>query len=104
GIPNQLVEPLLLARYAEQFLKISLGRSQPEGLLLAHPRLAVRLGRINHHVELQRVAIDAMVTLLERHIFAHRITEMIEPRPFVETERLYDECIAVPLADRVAHP
>src|SRR5438093_1726143 len=48
--------------------------------------------------------INAPVTLLETHLVTVRITEMIEPRPFVKTGGVHYERISLPSADRVAHP
>src|SRR5207249_11967989 len=39
------------------------------------------------HNDLQRVAVQAMVAFLEMHVLAVRISEVIDPCPFIETEQ-----------------
>src|SRR5204863_2540237 len=46
-----------------------------------------------------------MVAFLEMHVLAVRISEMIDPCPFVETDSVHNKSIAVPFSNRrVAEP
>src|ERR1700733_3417131 len=89
GIPYQLVEPLLLARHAEKFLEVGLRWGELQNFFLAYPWFRVRLGSRDGHVDFQGIAIHAVVTLLQRHVVAHRIPKVVEPGALVKAQRLY---------------
>src|ERR1051326_4459809 len=97
GITNSSIEGLLFRRDAEQFVGEIFQRTQPKILGFADPWL-----RINHrvrqrHDERHVVAIEAVITLLERHFIAVRITEVVEPGSFIKAIGSHHELIAFPL-------
>src|SRR5688500_18373143 len=96
-VADALVEGVVLGGHAEQLLDF-VRRIEPEDFLLADPRLGIRLRIGQRHRQLQRVAIDAPVALLEARLLADRVAEVIEPGPLVKAGRLHHELAAVPAA------
>src|SRR6266403_154607 len=72
--------------------------------LVAHPRSGIRLWIGESHVQLQGLSIDPFVALHEVHLVAVRIAEMIDPGSVVIALGLNDECVSLPLANRVSVP
>src|SRR5688572_5938397 len=98
GVADAFVERVVFGGHAEQFFDL-VRRIEPEHFLLADPRLRIGLRIGQRHRQLQRVAIDTPVPLLEARLLADRVAEVIEPGALVEAGRLHDELIAVPAAD-----
>src|SRR5262245_60621922 len=71
---------------------------------LRHPRLRVRLGIFDCQCVLDRVAIDAMISLNSPHLVAVRLTLRAKPGLFVETDCFDDKGVTIPSADRISIP
>jgi hypothetical protein len=54
--------------------------------------------------EINGVLVDTPIPLLELHLVAVRIAEMIQPCPVVKTNRIDDESIALPSSNRPPKP
>src|SRR5467141_2663446 len=67
-------------------------------------RLGIRFRVVDRHVDLQGVMIHAAYALNKVHGVAVWITFPIERGFVVKTDRIGNEYISLPLANRVAHP
>ena len=65
-------------------------------------RVHFRIG--DRHRQFQSVGIDAAISLLQLHVLAVRISELVEPRPIVESDAVDDKHVAFPFADGSAIP
>src|ERR1019366_6996153 len=101
GIAHPFVKGFFFGRNAEDLRYLDL-RFEAEGLFVAHPGFGVdfRVGERDGHFEI--VLVDAAVPLLQAHLVAVRIAEVVEPGTVDETDSIDDEGVAVPLADGVA--
>src|SRR6476659_1462174 len=90
-IAHDPVELRLLRWDAELFGDLSTARRQLHDLPLAHPRCREDLRIGQRYVQLQRVAIQPAITLLQRHLGGVRHSEVVEPPAVVEEPRSADE-------------
>ena len=68
------------------------------------PRLGQRHRVFHGDVQLEVIAIHAAEPFGHLQLLAVRMAKTVEPRLVVEANRFHDEVIALPSADRVAHP
>ena len=68
------------------------------------PRVRVRFRIIDRDVDLEPAEIHAAITLGDFRGARQRAAESIEPSAVLEADRLHDESIALPSADRIAVP
>ena len=68
------------------------------------PRLRVGLGVVERELDLEVAVVLAAEALGDLHLLAAGMAAVVEPALVVEAERLHDERVAVPLAERVAEP
>src|SRR5882672_5993312 len=71
---------------------------------MSAPGLRVRLRVVNRNVDCQRVVACAAYALHNVQLFSVRMAVIIEPSFIVKTDGVNDECISLPLANRVSHP
>src|SRR5262249_3790225 len=76
----------------------------PELLRLALPRSGVNLGVRDGHVQFDNVVCRPVITLFEDHVYAVRITKVIDPGSFIDTGSRYDKRVAVPTTSRISPP
>src|SRR5262245_58604593 len=94
-IAHDPVELRLLRWDAELFGDLST-RRQLHDLPLAHPRCREDLRIGQRHVQLQCVAIEPAIALLQRHLGGVRHSEVIEPAAVIEEPGVEAERAAVP--------
>ncbi len=69
------------------------------------PGLRVRARIVDHHVELERLLVDALIALGQMQLLGVRMAHLIEPRLVVEADGVHDQRVAVlVVADRVPPP
>src|SRR5690242_10134167 len=77
---------------------------QLKDLLVAFPRPDIRLRIGDIQNQLQMVVVQAAVALLDRHLVAVGGAVLVEPAGLLEVVGVYDECIALPVANRISVP
>src|ERR1700730_12731599 len=88
-VPDSIVEPIFFRRGTDLF-KDS-GFCSHESDFVAHPRFRVGLRVGQSHGHFESVGIDAAPALLQAHLVAVRIAEVVEPRSVIVTGRVDDE-------------
>src|SRR5262245_7287263 len=68
------------------------------------PRTRVRFGIVNRHFQLQTSKVGPTEALYRVQLLAVRMASLIQPRSIVESGRVDDEHVAVPLAYGVSPP
>src|SRR5437764_1230339 len=97
AFPQALV--IFLARVLHD-LPIGAQRERPRVV----PLLGERLGIVHDHFVRDVPEVRARETLNEVQLIAVRVADRVEPRLVVEVDRVDDERVAFPMADRIAEP
>ena len=102
---DSIPERIFLIWNAKKFIhEREFGRQQSEVLDVAHPGFRVRPRVIGDELQGKCVMIQALPALGQMQLLAARIAEEVNPGFVVETNRINNEGISVPFANRVAHP
>src|SRR5207237_9570814 len=99
-----LCDSVLVVFLTDVFEQLIAGQPRQPCLELRGPRLGVRARIIHGHFESEVAFIDARPALDDVQLLRVRIAPVVEPRLVVEADRVDDERVTLPSADRVAPP
>src|SRR6266704_1902540 len=75
-----------------------------EGLLAAHIRCGVVLRIVQRHLQFNGVVVDPPIPFFDTCMKAFRKPAVIQPRPFVETDRIDHKGVSFPFRNRMPVP
>src|SRR6267154_3960851 len=105
GFSDSLRKGFLFFRYAEEFLHYRfLVSKQGIDLGVALPTCRVGFGIFDGELQSQRIRVRTPVTLYQVQLLAVGMPISIEPALVIQSDRVDDKSISLPLANGIAHP